>query len=87
MRTLKAILTLLLASGVAFAGEVGGVVLPDSIQAGGQQLALNGAGVLYNGTAKGTVRGGLAFKQAVFGIWLGKRPVDDGLKAGMLGGH
>jgi len=28
---------------------------------------------------------GLDFKKAVFGIWLGKEPVDDDLKKGMLG--
>ena len=46
-----------------------------------------GAGirVSFNGTEKGTVDGGLEFKQAVFGIWLGDKPADKGLKAGMLG--
>jgi len=29
---------------------------------------------------------GLAFKQALFGIWLSKKPVAGKLKAGMLGG-
>ena len=39
-------------------------------------------------TIKGEYRGeidSLSFKQALFSIWLGKRPVDDDLKEGMLG--
>lgn len=39
-----------------------------------------------NGQFKGTVDGGLQFKQAVFGIWLGDKPADKKLKKGMLGG-
>jgi hypothetical protein len=41
--------------------------------------------VLKNGTNKGTVAG-LEFKRALFGIWLGERPVDDGLKQALLAG-
>ena len=42
-----------------------------------------GTTVYLNGTALGTVPG-LAFKQALFAIWLGDEPADDGLKEGML---
>ena len=46
-----------------------------------------GAGirVSFNDAEKGAVDGGLAFKKAVFGIWLGDKPADNGLKEGMLG--
>ena len=37
-----------------------------------------------NGIERGTFDG-LAFKQALFGIWLGGNPADDDLKEGMLG--
>jgi hypothetical protein len=37
-----------------------------------------------NGKERGTFDG-LAFKQALFGIWLGGNPADDDLKEGMLG--
>ncbi|MDR9425572.1 MAG: chalcone isomerase family protein [Marinobacter sp.] len=43
-----------------------------------------GVSVLKNGEHKDTI-GDLAFKQALFGIWLSDNPVDKGLKAGMLG--
>lgn len=43
-----------------------------------------GVTLKINGTAKGTIPG-LAFKKAVFGIWLCDKPADAGLKAGMLG--
>ena len=43
-----------------------------------------GVSVLKNGTKKGTIDG-LDFKKALFGIWLGNKPADDDLKAGMLG--
>ncbi len=43
-----------------------------------------GVSVLKNGAKKGTVEG-LDFKKALFGIWLGDKPADDDLKAGMLG--
>lgn len=45
-----------------------------------------GVSVLLNGTAIGTVNGGLEFKKAVFSIWLGKTPADKKLKSGMLAG-
>ena len=37
-----------------------------------------------NGTLQGTIEG-MDFKKALFGIWLGSKPADDGLKAAMLG--
>ena len=40
--------------------------------------------VLKNGKRMGTV-GDLAFKQALFGIWLSNRPADTNLKKGLLG--
>jgi len=40
--------------------------------------------VYKNGKEKGSV-GGLEFKKALFGIWLGKKPADKDLKKGMLG--
>lgn len=40
--------------------------------------------VLKNGKRQGAIPG-LAFKQALFSIWLGKAPADDDLKAAMLG--
>jgi hypothetical protein len=43
-----------------------------------------GVSVIKNGTKKGTIDG-LDFKKALFGIWLGNKPADDDLKAGMLG--
>ena len=46
MRALIAILAVaLFASTEALALDVGGVTLPDSVQVGGQTLALNGAGL------------------------------------------
>jgi hypothetical protein len=45
----------------------------------------HGVIVAKNGKTKGTVAG-LEFKQALFGIWLSERPVDDGLKQALLGG-
>lgn len=44
-----------------------------------------GLQVSKNGELKSTIEGGLAFKQAVFGIWLGDKPADKKLKKGMLG--
>ena len=44
-----------------------------------------GIDIAKNGTPKGVVDGGLEFKQAVFAIWLGKKPAHKGLKKGMLG--
>lgn len=44
-----------------------------------------GVHVYKNGEFKGTVEGDLAFKQALFGIWLGDKPAHGRLKNGMLG--
>ena len=43
-----------------------------------------GVTVHKNGAAQGTVQG-VAFKKALFGIWLGKNPVDAGLKTKLVG--
>lgn len=43
-----------------------------------------GTHVFMKGKERATIEG-LAFKQALFGIWLGADPVDSGLKEGMLG--
>lgn len=43
-----------------------------------------GTEVLKNGKTTATVAG-LSFKQALFGIWLSDDPVQDSLKAGLLG--
>lgn len=40
---------------------------------------------LYQGDRLKGVIPGLEFKQALFGIWLGEEPADDGLKDGMVG--
>ena len=40
--------------------------------------------LLKNNKERGTFEG-LEFKQALFGIWLGRNPADDNLKEGMLG--
>ena len=55
----------------------------------GDEILLNyhagDAVYLYkNGKERGKFPG-LAFKQALFGIWLGGKPADDDLKEGMLG--
>jgi hypothetical protein len=44
-----------------------------------------GVSVLKNNKLVKTVGGNLAFKKALFGIWLGEDPADDDLKDGMLG--
>lgn len=44
----------------------------------------HGVVVMKNGKKKGVVAG-LPFKKALFGIWLGDRPVDAGLKVALLG--
>jgi len=49
-----------------------------------QYLPGTGVSVLRNGETKVVVPG-LAFKQALFGIWLSEDPVQDDLKEGMLG--
>lgn len=43
-----------------------------------------GVTVTIKGKAMGTIEG-LAFKQALFAIWLGEIPADSGLKEGLLG--
>lgn len=45
-----------------------------------------GVVVTKNGAQKGAIEG-LAFKQALFGIWLGEDPADLALKRGMLQSH
>ena len=55
----------------------------------GDEIVLNyhkgDAVYLYkNGKERGSFKG-LAFKQALFGIWLGGEPADDSLKDDMLG--
>ena len=42
-----------------------------------------GTTVTKNGKLKGTIKG-LPFKQAMFGIWLSKKPADKALKQAML---
>jgi hypothetical protein len=44
-----------------------------------------GVAVSMNGTVRDTIPG-LEFKQALFGIWLGREPADASLKKGLLGG-
>jgi hypothetical protein len=48
---------------------------------------LPGQGLLVykNGVNTATIECGLPFKRALFGIWLSDRPVQTGLKRGMLG--
>ena len=41
--------------------------------------------ILKNGSVKGTVPG-LAFKKALFGVWLSDAPVDKDLRQAMLSG-
>lgn len=49
-----------------------------------QYVPGQGVSVIRNGEVK-TIVPGLAFKQALFGIWLGDDPAQDSLKDGMLG--
>lgn len=44
-----------------------------------------GIEVYMNGKRLGSVKG-LEFKKALWGIWLGEKPADSSVKAGMLGG-
>ncbi|WP_369602240.1 chalcone isomerase family protein [Hahella sp. SMD15-11] len=44
-----------------------------------------GVEVYKNGTLKSTIDGGLAFKEALFGIWLSDKPAQENLKQAMLG--
>jgi hypothetical protein len=46
-------------------------------------LPETGVVVSKNGTEKGIIKG-LDFKKALFGIWLGDKPADDGLKEDMI---
>ena len=46
-------------------------------------LPSQGVVVSKNGIHKGVIKG-LAFKKAIFGIWLGDNPVDEKLKSAML---
>ena len=43
-----------------------------------------GVTVHKNGAVQGTIQG-VAFKKALFGIWLGNNPVDAGLKTKLVG--
>ena len=43
-----------------------------------------GVTVSKNGAVQGTVQG-VAFKRALFSIWLGNNPVDAGLKTKLVG--
>jgi hypothetical protein len=44
-----------------------------------------GIDIYKNGGFRSTIDGGIAFKRAIFGIWLGDKPADKKLKSGMLG--
>ena len=44
-----------------------------------------GIDVYKNGAHTETIRSGLPFKRALFGIWISNRPVQERLKRGMLG--
>ena len=48
-------------------------------------LPASGTRITVNGTERGTIAGD-AFNRALLRIWLGKNPVQDDLKKGMLGG-
>lgn len=45
-----------------------------------------GIEIFKNGAEKGAIDGGMDFKKAIWGIWLGDKPADKNLKKGMLGG-
>ncbi|HMP05316.1 MAG TPA: chalcone isomerase family protein, partial [Lacipirellulaceae bacterium] len=47
-------------------------------------LPARGVTVLKNGQRVGAIQG-LAFKQALFGIWLSNRPADESLRVALLG--
>ena len=49
-------------------------------------LPNRGVVVTKNHGEERVIEGGLPFKQALFGIWLSPRPIQNSLKAGMLGG-
>lgn len=44
-----------------------------------------GTFVIKNGKLAGKIGGGIAFKKALFGIWIGENPADEGLKDDLLG--
>jgi hypothetical protein len=44
-----------------------------------------GLDIYKNGGFKSTIDGGMPFKEAIVGIWLGDKPADKNLKKGMLG--
>jgi hypothetical protein len=44
-----------------------------------------GLEVYKNGARTATIRSGLPFKRALFGIWISDRPIQESLKRGMLG--
>lgn len=44
-----------------------------------------GVTLKVNGEAKGNITAGENFRKALWGIWLGNKPADKGLKKGMLG--
>ena len=44
-----------------------------------------GMDIYKNAQFKSSIDGGMAFKRAIFGIWLGDKPADKKLKSGMLG--
>jgi hypothetical protein len=48
-------------------------------------LPANGTRITVNGTERGIIPG-VQFNRAILRIWLGKNPVQDDLKKGMLGG-
>jgi len=48
-------------------------------------LPASGTRITVNGTGRGTIAG-VAFNRALLKIWLGKDPLQDDLKKGMLGG-
>ena len=62
-----------------FTGEAGEGDVYDIVY-----IPSEGVRVIMNGRAVGTVKG-LDFKTALFAIWLGEDPADDGLKEEMLG--
>ncbi|MBA54617.1 MAG: chalcone isomerase [Pseudomonadales bacterium] len=45
----------------------------------------SGVQIIKNGTAAQTIKGGEAFKEALFGIWISDKPAQKSLKKGMLG--
>ena len=59
--------------------------LPTGSQASFDYVPGTGTTVTIGGQAKGTIPGA-DFMRALWGIWLGDKPADANLKAGMLGG-